>query len=64
MRSVIPSGAVSYEQYLENDLFTPLCGYLISASLKEEYLAGNYSRYITDHIQQKETWESGKEKTV
>ena len=59
-------GAVSYEQYLGKMIFSlPYVGYLISVFKRRSIWLGTITVGILLIIlQQKETWKSGKEKTV
>lgn len=59
-------GAVSYEQYLGKMIFSlPYVGYLISVFKRRSIWLGTIAVGILLLIlQQKETWKSGKEKTV
>ena len=59
-------GAVSYEQYLGKMIFSlPYVGYLISVFKRRSIWLGTIAVGILLIIlQQKETWKSGKEKTV
>ena len=60
------SGGVSYEQYLGKMIFSlPYVGYLISVFKRRSIWLGTIAVGILLLIlQQKETWKSGKEKTV
>ena len=59
-------GAVSYEQYLGKMIFSlPYVGYLIAVFKRRSIWLGTIAVGILLIIlQQKETWKSGKEKTV